>query len=296
MKRALAKAASVRVFAPRRLLTSSNTSPNVSDASRALVVGLQTLHAQYAPHISRFLNASTGYDLVAERKRRVEEKDADLKDAMRVLEANKINYEQAIDDRRRLQKELNSLLQRKDSWVDEDIHRFTVLYRKELSLETAETTTKQEYKKSSDAYDATHQEYLNQIRERYIDEQLYSDKIRSASTWWTVGLISVHLAIFLMVSIRDPFVKKRDRKELVALVQETLRVENATLQSSVLNAVREAEEATRKETLASLSLSTTAAPVIRVGELALTHDQTSFLAGIGIGAFVSVVSILALGR
>ncbi|KAJ3021590.1 UNVERIFIED_CONTAM: sensitivity to high expression protein she9 [Siphonaria sp. JEL0065] len=254
--------------------------------SQALVVRLKTLQEQYLPAVSEFLNAATGYDAVVERKQRVEKKDLELKDAMRFLDQAKLKYEESIDDRRRCQKEINSLLQRKDSWVDEDIHRFTELYRKDLTLEATETSTKQAYKQTSDQYEVIHQEYLNQIRERYIDEQLFSDKIRSASTWWTVGLISAHLAIFLMVSIRDPWVKKRDRTELVALVQDVLEKENAALQSSI------------KETLAESSVSTRSSDSVAVLNdnitlETITRDSVSLLVGIGIGCSISIISFLA---
>ncbi|KAJ3012893.1 UNVERIFIED_CONTAM: DEAH-box RNA helicase prp16 [Siphonaria sp. JEL0065] len=268
--------------------------------SQALVVRLKTLQEQYLPAVSEFLNAATGYDAVVERKQRVEKKDLELKDAMRSLDQAKLKYEESIDDRRRCQKEINSLLQRKDSWgtalktviahdiakltifqlVNEDIHRFTDLYRKDLTLEATETSTKQAYKQASDQYEIIHQEYLNQIRERYIDEQLFSDKIRSASTWWTVGLISAHLAIFLMVSIRDPWVKKRDRTELVALVQDVLQKENAALQSSITETLAESSVPTRgSDSVAVLNDITTLETI--------TRDPVSLLAGIGIGCSIN---------
>ncbi|ORY52398.1 hypothetical protein BCR33DRAFT_779711 [Rhizoclosmatium globosum] len=273
-----------------------SSKPGLASSSHALVLRLRSLQDQYVPALSEFLNAATGYDAVVDRKRKVEEKDAELKAAMAALDHAKLKYEESIDERRRTQKEINSLLQRKDSWVDQDIHRFTDLYRRDLTLESAETAMKLAYKNASDSYEVVHQDYLNQIRERYIDEQLYSDKIRSASTWWTVGLISVHLVIFLMVSIRDPWVKKRDR----ALIQELVQKENALLEAKVLAAVSAVatpsvvnDGASTENANSGVGDIVLAVPWV-VTPLRIPREQASFVAGVCIGGFVSILSVMAL--
>ncbi|KAI9101999.1 mitochondrial distribution and morphology family 33, partial [Phlyctochytrium arcticum] len=157
------------------------------------------------------LNTATGYSVVQECKNRVNAKDAALNTARERSDVAKRAYESMIDERRKCQRELNSLLQRKDSWLDSDITRFTELYRKDLNMEQSEVQAKQEYKDSIESFERCHREYLNEIRERYIEEQLYSDKIRRASTWWTWGLISLHFALFVVVQL---FVEPRKRRLL----------------------------------------------------------------------------------
>jgi hypothetical protein len=52
------------------------------------------------------------------------------------------------------------------------------------------------------------------MRERYVEEQMFSDKIRQTSTWWTWALMSTHLILFIVVQfVLEP--RKR-----VALYQE----------------------------------------------------------------------------
>ncbi|TPX62072.1 hypothetical protein PhCBS80983_g00634 [Powellomyces hirtus] len=187
------------------------------------------------PKISETLNLLTGYSVVQECKQRVLEKDAQLNEARDRSDAAKRAYETMIEERRKCQRELNSLLQRKDTWLDSDITRFTELYRKDLNFEQSETHAKLEYKNAAEDFDKCHREYLNEIRERYIEEQLYSDKIRRASTWWTWGLISLHFLLFLAVQL---FVEPRKRRilkeELGALITETAQ-NNDTLMAQALD-------------------------------------------------------------
>ncbi len=51
---------------------------------------------------------------------------------------------------------------------------------------------------AAEALESAHSEVLAAIRERYSAETLWSDKIRRASTWWTAGLMGLHLASFLV--------------------------------------------------------------------------------------------------
>ncbi|KAJ3238586.1 hypothetical protein HDU81_007506 [Chytriomyces hyalinus] len=188
---------------------------------------IHTFNQQYLPALSEFMNKVTGYDSVVERKLRVEVKGNQLKDASRTLEDAKFKYEESIDERRRCQKEINSLLQRKDSWIDQDILQFTTLYRKDHTLEAKETETKVAYKAASVQYDTINTDYLSLIRERYIDEQLYSDKIRAASVYWTI----LHLSIFLIFSLVGWGLKVRDREVLLAGVEEIFAKSLAATQS-----------------------------------------------------------------
>ncbi|KAL2914491.1 sensitivity to high expression protein she9 [Polyrhizophydium stewartii] len=171
---------------------------------------------------SVMLNRLTGYDSVEMRKQRVAEKDETLNLIKEDARRAKVHYEETIDDRRRVQRELNSLLQRKDTWSDTDITRFTELYRKDLALEQLESTAQGSYKLATEMFEKAQVEYLAEIRERYVEEQLYSDKIRQASTWWTWGLITTHFLIFIAVQfVVEPRKKEALKKEVASIIRET---------------------------------------------------------------------------
>jgi She9 / Mdm33 family len=133
------------------------------------------------------------------------------------------------------------LTQRKDSWSDADITHFTHLYRRDLSLEATETQTKAAYKSAADASEAAQAAYLSAMRERYVEEQMFSDRIKSASTWWTWGLISMHFMIFVAVQFIVEPRKRRDLKNemagIIERVGEADRAAMAVLLSEHLKAV-----------------------------------------------------------
>lgn len=96
------------------------------------------------------------------------------------------------------------------------------MYRKDLSLEQTESDAQQQYKNATDAFEKTQAEYLSEIRERYIEEQLYSDKIRQASNWWTWGLITTHFVLFMTVQfVVEPRKKKLLKEDMASIIEVT---------------------------------------------------------------------------
>ncbi|KAI8801969.1 Mdm33 family-domain-containing protein [Cladochytrium replicatum] len=167
------------------------------------------------------LNVLTGYSSVEKLKQRVLERDQQLKEKRLNLQASKDAYERTVEDRSRCQSEINSLLQRKSSWVPDDANRFGDLARRELDLEQRERRAKTEYDNATDGFELAHVEYLSEIRERYIEEQLFSDKIRKASTWWTWGLIGIQITVFIVFNaFLEPRRRRRFENELVEILHE----------------------------------------------------------------------------
>eukprot|EP00842_Homolaphlyctis_polyrhiza_P003509 jgi/Hompol1/4159/HPOL_003504-RA len=172
--------------------------------------------------MSDLFNQLTGYSNVELRKQRVIAKDAALLVAREEARQAKASFEENILERRKVQKELNSLLQRKDSWLHTDIDRFTELYRQDLALEQVEQQAQNTFRSATEHCEALQSEYLSEIREQYFEEQLYSDKIRRASTWWTWALISSHFVLFIVVQLFvEPQKKDMLKAEVRAIILET---------------------------------------------------------------------------
>ncbi|TPX45327.1 hypothetical protein SeMB42_g04045 [Synchytrium endobioticum] len=191
------------------------------------------------PGISNTLNALTGYSEVVKLKERVLAKDAELNMKKAALEASRNKYEELIESRRKMQRELNALLNRKDTWLDSDVERFTLLYRQEITLEQDENTAKQLYKNASEVMEKAHVELLSEIRERYIEEQLYSDKIRSVSTWYTWALILVHLTVFLSAQfLVEPARRERFHAELSELIKNTAHLNQNAVEKQFMVELR----------------------------------------------------------
>lgn len=95
--------------------------------------------------------------------------------------------------------------------------RFTDLYRSEHANEQAELKTKNEYKQAEANVEEKSRKLTRVIMERYHEEQVWSDKIRAASTYGTWGLVGVNVMAFLIV---QAFVEPRRRRKQVERYEE----------------------------------------------------------------------------
>ncbi|KAJ1668369.1 sensitivity to high expression protein she9, partial [Coemansia sp. RSA 25] len=171
--------------------------------------------------LSKALNQLTGYDRIASHKQRVEDTGEAFQKARRHLDSIKIRHAQVIQTRMSSQREINSLLQRKHLWNEDDVARFTGLYRDEHQAETFEHSAAQELRDTEALVDKKYDELVAAIRERYHEEQIWSDKIRRASTYGTWAVLFMNIiALFLAQAIFEP----RKRRKIVAGVDERLAV------------------------------------------------------------------------
>lgn len=160
----------------------------------------------------QLLNRWTGYDQCERLKEAVNAADRQFQDLRERLQTSRITFTKAIAERSLCQKELNGLLQRKPGWLDTDLQRFTELYRTEMRLEGAERAAKEENEQLEKQVDQAHHNLVSVMRERYQEEQLWSDKIRRASTAGTFGLMAVNIALFLGLQL---WVEPRKRKRFI---------------------------------------------------------------------------------
>ncbi|KAJ2800392.1 sensitivity to high expression protein she9 [Coemansia guatemalensis] len=167
------------------------------------------------------LNVVTGYDRVAQLKLKVETSGDQFHSARQELDKIKLQHAQTIKDRISSQREINSLLQRKHLWNEDDVARFTDLYRDEHQAESTEHKTAAELRNAESLVDKRYNELVSSIRERYHEEQVWSDKIRRASTYGTWAVLFMNIiALFMAQAIFEP----RKRRKIVAGVDEKLNV------------------------------------------------------------------------
>jgi hypothetical protein len=135
------------------------------------------------------------------------------------VQVAKKRYELAIATRSSTQRSINELLQRKHLWTGEDVTQFTELYRLEHEHAKEEDTAKEHYHYKEKQMDREYMALARSIMERYHDEQLWSDKIRSVSTYGTWALMVLNLMLFVAVqTVFEP----RKRKRLTDRFEELL--------------------------------------------------------------------------
>ncbi|CAG8650319.1 17081_t:CDS:2 [Dentiscutata erythropus] len=165
------------------------------------------------------LNKLTGYSMVENLKEKVIQREKEFEVARKRLSASKLAYEEVIAARSATQREINELLQRKHQWSSDDVIKFTQLYKNEHLNEQAETAAREEFQRCEQKVEQEYTELTRSIMLRYHEEQIWSDKIRSASTYGTVALMLLNVILFIGVqTIFEP----RKRQKLADKFEELL--------------------------------------------------------------------------
>jgi sensitive to high expression protein 9 len=232
------------------------------------------------------LNKVTGYDLVQERKNRVLEKDKDVIQKREEFKLAKEEYERLIELGKQMQRDLDHLRERKRIQSIDDINQITKLYESLLSIESQEKDAKEKYQKATEGFEKAQVEYLNEMRERYVEEQMFSDKIRQTSTWWTWGLISTHLFLFLVINlIIEPQKRRKLKQEMQEMIQEASMNEQQMIETLM------ARHFNQNRPL-DAPIITASPPVVESPALLWSvMNNTAFWQGMFIGAVVALGSI-----
>lgn len=173
----------------------------------------------YTQEANRILNQLTGYEECERLRLAVITAGQDFQKLKDDLRSSRTAFDIAIQSRSQCQKELNALLQRKQSWSDEDLLRFTELYRREMRLEQGEAEAKAANQQLEKAVDQAHQRLMDSLRERYQEEQLWSNKIRRLSTFGTFSLMGLNLLLFLIIQL---WLEPRKRRKILGEFHETI--------------------------------------------------------------------------
>lgn len=159
---------------------------------------------------TRALNDVTGYSSIEKLKKSIDTLETELKEARDRVKSCKELYSEAIHRRSQLQKEVNELLTRKHDWSLEDLERFTNLYRNDHANEQGEQTAHSELESSEKKVDSIQLKLTQLILTRYHEEQIWSDKIRRASTWGTWIIMGLNMLLFIVATfLVEPWKRKR---------------------------------------------------------------------------------------
>ncbi|THH05971.1 hypothetical protein EW145_g4407 [Phellinidium pouzarii] len=156
------------------------------------------------------LNEVTGYHEIEALKNLVAENERKMHDIREAGRIAKTLYEDAVARRSSSQRELNDLLQRKSSWNDADVLRFTELVRTDHAHELAEARARAAAADADGAVERQFGELMRTILARYHEEQVWSDKIRSASTYGSLAALGLNLIVFVFaIVLVEPWKRKK---------------------------------------------------------------------------------------
>ncbi|KDR82642.1 hypothetical protein GALMADRAFT_57754 [Galerina marginata CBS 339.88] len=258
------------------------------------------------------LNRVTGYEEIEALKRGVVAQEDRINAARQAARAAKSAFEQAVVQRSNSQREVNDLLQRKSSWTDSDVGRFTTLVRQDHLYEQEEFRAKTSVDETEEAVEREFSELLRKILARYHEEQVWSDKIRSASTYGSLAALGLNMLVFIMaIVIVEPWKRKRLAQTFERKIEELSSDNEARLDASMQSIgqliTRQAEltEALKEEVKKNLEVVTeqpregsleATTPVVFVESSQPARWQWE-VAAISVGAFVAgVLSTVIFGQ
>ncbi|KAF8755208.1 Sensitive high expression protein 9, mitochondrial [Rhizoctonia solani] len=156
------------------------------------------------------LNKVTGYDEIEALKRKVVEREETISALRASARKAKVDYAEAVSTRANRQRQVNDLLQRKSTWTDGDVIAFTKLVREDHASAAAELEAKANLERAEAAVDAEFGRLMRAILDRYHEEQVWSDKIRSVSTYGSLAALVANIVVFVLaIVVVEPWKRKR---------------------------------------------------------------------------------------
>ncbi|KDE07450.1 hypothetical protein MVLG_02315 [Microbotryum lychnidis-dioicae p1A1 Lamole] len=205
------------------------------------------------------INAATGYVEIDLLRKGVVEREKALNAAREVAGLSKQAFAAAVAVRAASQKEVNDLLQRKHSWTSADVMRFTELIQQDHENEQAEAKARVAAEKTEQEVESGFSELMQAILERYHEEQVWSDKIRSLSTYGSLGITSLNVLLFIItILLVEPWKRRRLVEGVEARLRENANEGQEATMASLLSLQSLLTDA--QEKLDRLVTSTTSAP------------------------------------
>lgn len=172
---------------------------------------------------SQRINDLTGYSGIEALKVRIAGLERGVVAAQQSVRAARTQYKAAVALRASTQREVTTLLARKDSWDPVDLERFTALYRNDHGNEAAVQDAQSKLAETEREAELAATQLSSSILSRYHEEQIWSDKIRRMSTWGTWGLMGVNVLLFLVFQFGfEPWRRARLVKGFEVKVKEAL--------------------------------------------------------------------------
>lgn len=169
------------------------------------------------------LNDVTGYTAIEKLKDQIEAQEKEIHAKREEVRLARDAYSTAVERRLSSQREVNELLQRKNAWSGSDLERFTTLIRDDHANEMAVKEANGRTESLEQALEDARGALFRLIGSRYREEQIWSDKIRRASTYGTWGLMAFNVLLFLVVQLGlEPWKRRRLVGSFEQKVEEAL--------------------------------------------------------------------------
>lgn len=123
------------------------------------------------------------------------------------------------------------LLQSRDRWKPKQALEFAKLLEKEVTIRQELEAAKQNVTKLESESLASMNSYMNALRKRYHEEQLWADKWRIYSTYMTWGLIVFNSVVFLISQYMLRMRENQRMTDIRGLLEQSLVASEGTLRA-----------------------------------------------------------------
>jgi len=121
------------------------------------------------------------------------------------------------------------LMQVREKWTPAQALEFAKLLEKEVQVRSNLEQAKKDLAEKETHQSKLQIDYMNNLRKRYHEEQIWTDKWRILSTYGTWGLIALNSVVFLISQYLFRVRERSRMKDFEALLKETLSSNTSTM-------------------------------------------------------------------
>ena len=164
----------------------TNSAASVPSSEPSLFDRLKTLY-----------NESSGENELSLLKQHVTTASRQFDDAVRSVQTARLALEKVTSTYDDVNKRHSALLMRRDQWDADDATSFATLTAEEVQARKALAAAREALRKAEDDVSSRQVDYIDAMRRRYHEEQIWQDRWRVLGTYGTWTLIGLNSIIFL---------------------------------------------------------------------------------------------------
>ena len=196
----------------------TNSAASVPSSEPSLFDRLKTLY-----------NESSGENELSLLKQHVTTASRQFDDAVRSVQTARLALEKVTSTYDDVNKRHSALLMRRDQWDADDATSFATLTAEEVQARKALAAAREALRKAEDDVSSRQVDYIDAMRRRYHEEQIWQDRWRVLGTYGTWTLIGLNSVIFL----GGQFFHYRREATRLKRIEDLIRDSNAASEEAV---------------------------------------------------------------
>jgi hypothetical protein len=211
--------------APPPLTSASVATPSLAESSAPLVPPEKSdaiddgVIVAYYDRFFRLWSERSGTTEILALKESVNEAGAAFDTASAAVTTNRRNLDDALRKWERASGQHLQLLQRRESWTPEDAQRFADFVSLEITSRAELEQSRHDLGRSEELLTKSQLDYINKMRRRYHEEQIWQDQWRVLGTYGTWTLIVLNSCVFL----GSQFFQRRRERDRTETIERLIR-------------------------------------------------------------------------